>query len=119
MPPDRGRVKKNLRAAQRREPCGFRVPLIPADADADLREPRGPRAEAKIAWREIELFVKERVVRNVHLAVFPEEFAVRVDDHRGIVVKAGAAFLEDGCDDHDPQFRSERAAGVAGWTGNL
>src|SRR5207249_1591462 len=72
MPADRRREKKNLRAAQRSEPRAFGIPLVPADADADARELRLPREEAKVARREVKLLVVSRVVRNVHLAILAE-----------------------------------------------
>src|SRR6266487_3445308 len=36
MPSDRRRVKNNLRAAQGRQARRFRIPLVPANADADF-----------------------------------------------------------------------------------
>ena len=77
MPADRGRIKQNLRAAQRGQARGLRIPLVPANADADFPMRGRPGLEAEIARREIELLVKRRVVRDVHLAILPEILARR------------------------------------------
>lgn len=36
MPADGGQVEEDLRAVKRSEARGFRVPLVPANADADF-----------------------------------------------------------------------------------
>src|SRR5256712_791988 len=36
MPADSRRIEKNLRALQARQPRAFRIPLVPADQDADV-----------------------------------------------------------------------------------
>ena len=101
MPADGRGEKENLRASQRGQPRGLGIPLVPADADADLRKLRLPRAEAEVARREVEFLVKQRVVRDVHLPVFAEVRAVGVDDRSGVVVEARAAFFEKRGDDDD------------------
>src|SRR5205085_4292801 len=53
MPADRGRIKNNLGAAQRRQPRRFRIPLVPANADADLAALCFPCLKTEIARREI------------------------------------------------------------------
>src|SRR5438046_634858 len=82
----------------------LRIPLIPANADADFSKRRVPRAEAKIARREIKFLVVKRVVGNVHLAIHAEKFSVGVNDRSGVVVNAGRAFFKKRRDDHDAQF---------------
>ena len=51
MPSDRRWIKQNLGAAQSCEPRGFRIPLVPANADADFPLRGGPRLKTKIARR--------------------------------------------------------------------
>ncbi len=99
VPADRGGIKQDLRAPQRRQPRRFRIPLVPANEHADLSEPGLPGAKTKIARREIEFFAVERVVRDVHLAIEAQQRTVRVDDGRGVVIKARGAFFEQGNDD--------------------
>ena len=94
MPADRRWIENDLRAAQRGEPRRFGIPLVPANADADFAVLRLPRLKSEIARREIKFLVIQRIVRNVHLAIFAEQFSVCVDDRRGIVINARAAFLE-------------------------
>src|SRR5208337_1799982 len=60
--------------------------------------------EAKIAGSEIKLFVIERVVGNVHLAVDAAERAIRVEDRGRVVVEARSALLEERRDEHDFVF---------------
>ena len=85
VPADRRRVEEHLRAEQRRDARGLRVPLIPADQDADRGVARlphleaGPRArsplvvEVPVAGREVVLLVEQRIVRDVHLAIHAEQ----------------------------------------------
>ena len=94
MPADRCGIKNNLCAVQRRQARRFRIPLVPADADADLTLGCWPRLKSKIAWREVKLLVIQRIVRDMHLPVFAEQFSIRVNDCGGVVIEAGAAFLE-------------------------
>ena len=67
---------------------------------------RRPRFETEIARREVKLLVIRRIVRDVHLAILPEELAVGVDDRRGVVINAGGAFLEKRGDDDDAAVRA-------------
>src|SRR5215470_13753727 len=94
MPADRRWIKNNLRAAQRRQPRRFRIPLVPANAHAELAALCVPRLKAEITRREIKFLVIKRIVRNVHLTIFPKKFSVRVDDRGGVVINAGHAFFE-------------------------
>ncbi len=50
--------------------------------------------KAEIAGSEVELFEEERIVRDVHLAVEPEQRAVGIDDRRRVVIQPGGALLE-------------------------
>src|SRR3984893_4798774 len=94
MPADRRRIKNNFCATQRGQSGGLRIPLVPANADADLAALRVPRLKAEIARRKIKFFVIKRIVRNVHLAILAQQLAVRVDDCRRVVIHARAASLE-------------------------
>ena len=47
MPADRRRIKKNFRAAQRGQARRFRIPLVPANADADFPVRGCPRLEIR------------------------------------------------------------------------
>ncbi len=68
---------------------------------SQAEKPRSPGVKVKF-------LVEERVVRNVHLAIFAKITSVRVDDRRGIVVDSGRAPLEErGHDDH-AEFLGER-----------
>ena len=75
--------------------------MIPANADADVAALRRPVFETEIAGREVKFLVKRRVIRDVHLAIFPEKFSVGVDDRGGVVINAGRAFFEKRRDDDD------------------
>ena len=119
VPADGGGEKKNLRAGQRGQPRGLGIPLIPADADADFRVARLPRAEAEVARREVKFLVKERVIRDVHLPVFAEIRAVGVDDRRSIVIEAGAALFKKRRDDDDAAFLRQCAQRVGARAGDF
>ena len=114
MPADGGRIEEDVRAGERREPRGFRIPLVPADERRDAAELRIEGAEAEIAGREVELLEEERIVRDVHLAVEAEQRAIGVDDRGGVVIEAGGALFEQRRDDDDAQFGGQRAEAVGG-----
>ena len=103
--------------AKRGQPRGFGIPLVPTDAGADAAEPRVEAAESKIARREIKLFIVERIVGNVHLAIHARGAAVGVEDHRRVVIQAGGAALEQRADNHHAMLGrgpGQRGAGGAG-----
>ena len=109
VPSDRGRIKQNLRATQRRQPRRFRIPLIPANADADVPMRRAEALETEIARREVKLLVERGVIGDVHLAILADDLAIGAEHDRGIVVNAGRAFFEERRDNHDAQFAGELA----------
>src|SRR5712691_4605189 len=109
MPADSGWIKNDFRAAQRGQSRRFRVPLVPANADADFPARSVPSLKSKIARRKIKLLVIERVVRDVHLAIFADKFSIRVDDSGGVVIDTGPAFLKQGRDDDDAKLAREFA----------
>src|ERR1019366_10713286 len=94
VPADRGRVDEDLGALHGRQAGGFGEPLIPANQNADAAKARVESAKAEIAGSEIVFFVEERILRDVHLAIKTEDGAVRIEDHRGIVIDAGGAAFE-------------------------
>ena len=104
MPTDRRRVEQNLRPLKGRETRRFGIPLVPANTHADPTESRVPSTETQIAGSEVKLFVKERVVRNVHLPVFAEKRSVGIDDRRRVVIKARRSTLEERGDQNDSAF---------------
>src|SRR5439155_16868872 len=86
VPADGGGIKQYLSPLQRRETRAFGIPLVPTDEHADLRVPGLPRFETEIARREIKLFIVQRVVGNVHLAIDAEQRTAGVDDRRRVVI---------------------------------
>jgi hypothetical protein len=44
------------------------------------------------------------VIRDMHLAVFAEQISIRINDCRGVVINAGAAFLEKRGNDYRAGF---------------
>ncbi|MOA23360.1 hypothetical protein D3C78_1439750 [compost metagenome] len=64
------RIEEDFGTHQRHAACGFRIPLIPADADADFAEFGIPYLESGIAGIEIKLFFIARPIRNMAFAVF-------------------------------------------------
>src|SRR3990172_7767462 len=100
-PADGGRIEKYLRARQGRQSSGLGKPLVPANQPRDFCVPRLKSREAQVAGGEIEFFVVERVVRDMHLAILAGDGAVGVDYHRGVVVDPGRAFFEERGDDDD------------------
>src|SRR5260370_33751120 len=78
MPADAGGIKNYVRAAERGDPRSLRIPLVPADLHADARVLRVEIRKAEIAGSEIKLFIVERIVGDMHLAVFPEERSVGI-----------------------------------------
>src|SRR5216117_3129547 len=70
MPADCRWIKNNLRAVQGSQPRRLRIPLVPAHADTNFAPCCVPRLEPKIAWREIEFFVIQGIIGNMHFAIF-------------------------------------------------
>ena len=89
---------------QRSEARCFWIPLVPANAHANFAALRRPRLKPEVARRKIKFFVIQRIIRDVHLAIFAKNPSVRVDDCRGVVINAGAAPLEKRRDDHGARF---------------
>src|SRR5437899_575393 len=73
VPADAGRIKNHLRAAEGGEARAFRIPLVPTNLHADARVLGIKIRKTEIAGSEIEFFVVQGIVGNVHLAVFSEK----------------------------------------------
>src|SRR5262249_33072390 len=80
------------------------IPLVPANLHANARVSGIEIRETEIAGREIKFFVVERVVGDVHFAVFAEESAVGIEHTNAVVINAGSASLKNGGDDRDFAF---------------
>ena len=84
--------------------------------------PRGRRgvesAEAQVAGSEVILFVVQRVVGDVHLAVEAAQGAVGVKKDGRVVIDAGRALLEQRRDQDDPQLLGQGGQPVRDRAGN-
>ena len=94
MPADRGGIEQDLGALQRGQAGAFGIPLVPAHQRAHAADGGVESAIAQVAGGEVILFVVERVVGDVHLAIEPAQGAVRVEDDGRVVIDAGGALLE-------------------------
>src|SRR4030095_10293055 len=82
MPADCRWIKNNFCATQCGQSRRLRIPLVPANADTYLATRCGPRQKSEIARREVKLFVIQRIIGNMHFAIFTEQFSIRIDDCR-------------------------------------
>src|SRR5882724_6001968 len=123
MPAYAGRIENNLRSAKSGDAGTFRIPLVPANLDADFAILCFKVGETKIAGSEIKFFVIERIVWNMHFAVFAEEAPVRVEYRAGVLINAGGAALKKRNYQDDFPFLGylrERFGGRAGnWLGEV
>src|SRR4029077_12658279 len=78
MPADRRRIENYIGAAEACKARTFGIPLVPAYQHADAAEFRVEIGKAQVPRSEIKFFVIERIVRNVHLAIFSEERSVSI-----------------------------------------
>src|SRR5438270_12744775 len=101
MPADRGGIEDDLGPGESSQPRALGIPLVPADERAHASEVRVEGLEAEIAGSEIKLFVIERIVGDVHLAIQPEDLSVGIDHHGGVVIDAARALLKERGDDRD------------------
>src|SRR4029077_3265433 len=117
MPADTRGIENHLSALESGQARTFGIPLIPTNLNADASISGIEIGEAEIAGREIKLFVVERIVGDVHLAVFAEERAVGIEDGASVVINASGPAFEEGNDQDDFQFfrnLRERVGGGAG-----
>ena len=99
-------VEQNLGALQHHGARGLRVPLIPADADADRAGFGLPRLEAGVAGAEVIFLLIARTVGDMALAVDAEDLAVSIGNRHAVVV-ARAVLLEEGDGNDELQFLGE------------
>src|ERR1039458_4746666 len=118
MPTDRRRIKEHGSPLQRREPRALRKPLIPADQRTQAAGGGVEGAESEITGSEVGLFVVERVVGNVHLAVEPAQRTIGIEDGRGVVIDAGRPLFEHRCNYDDAVLACGGGEFIAGRAGN-
>jgi len=118
MPADAGGIENDLRSAEGGDAGALGIPLIPANLHADFAVVRLEIRETEITGREIKFFVVERIVWDVHFAIFAEEAAVGVENGAGVVVDAGGAALEKRNDKNDFFLFRYFGEGVGCGTGN-
>src|SRR5258708_26598163 len=102
MPADAGGIKNDLRAVEGGNPRSLGIPLVPTNLHADASIARIEIRKAQVAGREIKFFVIERIIGNMHLAVFAEESSAGVEHRAGIVITARDAPLDKR--DNQPAF---------------
>src|SRR5689334_9473434 len=104
---DRSRVEEDLRAHQHHRPGRLRIPLIPANADAERRTVwAAPHLETRVTGPEVEFLLVTGAVGNVALAIDAGDFPVGAD-HREAVVMVGPIQLEKARRDPDLQLLRE------------
>src|SRR5438552_2970971 len=118
MPADRSRIKQHVRALQRRQARALGIPLVPANQRAEASGAGVESAESEVAGREIELFVIERIVRDVHFAIKAAQGTVTIEDGGGIVVDPGGALFEQRRDQDDAVAARRGRELFAGRAGN-
>ena len=94
MPADGRGIEKNLGALQRGQAGAFGIPLVPADQRAHAAHAGIESAIAEVAGSEVKLFVIQRVIGDVHLAIEAAQRSVGVEDDGRVVIHAGRALLE-------------------------
>src|SRR5688572_16444637 len=119
VPADGSRIKEYLSAGEGGQARGLRIPLVPADQNSDSPVASVPGPESEVSRREVEFFVVERIVRDVHLAVFPEIGSVGVQNGRGIMIDAGRSPLEQRGDKNDLQFARKGSQKLRGRSWDL
>src|SRR5258707_14865380 len=104
MPADSCGIEENLSPLESGQAGRFRIPLIPADQNADPAKARIESPETKVAWCKIIFLVIQRVVRNMHLPIETQQGAVGVEYYGCVVVQAGRPTLEKRSDNHRARF---------------
>ena len=72
----------------------------------------------EVSGREVELFVIQGIIRNVHLPVDAEQAAVPVDHRCRVVEQPGRPPLEEGNDEHDPKISGHLTQGLGRGAGD-
>src|SRR5690554_6743009 len=106
MPAYGCRVKQYLSSLKCRQSSGLRIPLVPANQGSYFSFFRRKGFEPGISRRKIKLFVKMRIIWNMHLAVETRIGAVGIDDVSAVVVDSRHSFFEERYDDDHTQFLS-------------
>src|SRR6266404_577764 len=117
-PPDRRWVEQNLRSGKRGQTRRFRKPLVPANQRPDPGIFRLMSLKAQVARGEIEFFVIERIVGNVHLAILAGDLSIGVDNHRRVVISAGGALFTKRGDNKVLLPAGDFTQGFSRWPGN-
>src|SRR5580700_10160186 len=118
MPADRGGIKEHRRALQRRQACALRKPLVPANQRAQAADAGIESAKSEIPRSEIKLFVIERIVGDVSLAVEAAERAVGIENGGGVVIDAGCALLKQRRNQDDAMLPRRRRKFFAAGAGD-
>ena len=95
---DGGWVKQDVRPHQHHRPGGFRIPLVPANADADPGIASVPDLEPGVAGAKIEFLLIARSVRDMTLAVDPHDRAAVIDHGERVVMVRPIALEKAGWD---------------------
>src|SRR5262245_9681702 len=101
VPSDGSRKKQDLSTAHGCEARPFGIPLIPTDEHPDIRKASFPSPKAQVTRGEIKFFIIQWVIRNMHLAVYAEQFSIRINNCSRIVVEPGGPLFEQGSNDHN------------------
>jgi len=117
QPADGGRVNEDLSAAQRHQAGSFRIPLVPANQDADFSKFRVPNRPSAIAGGEVKFLFECGILRDVGFPIESHQRAVGIVDGGGVVIESGAAVLEQRGNQHDPEFASKFSQTVGDWAG--
>lgn len=112
-------VQQNLGPAKCEQSGCFGIPLIPTDADSQAPEFGLGHSESQISGRKVKLFVVQRVVGNVHLAILSDHFTVGVKSDGRIMIKTMRSPFEDRTGDHDPVLFGSALQLDAGRPGDL
>src|SRR4051812_42753227 len=83
---DGGGVEKDISAEQHHAARRFGIPLVPADADADLAPRRLPDFVAAVAGAEIEFLLIAGTVGDMCLAVGAHDRAIGPDGDNAVVI---------------------------------
>src|SRR5882724_5605833 len=118
MPADGSGIKKNVGALQSGEARTFGIPLVPADESAHASVFCVKSLEAKVAGREVKLFVVKRVVRDVHLAIEAFGAAIGVKDDCRVVIETARAAFKDRNHDGSFGFASDCGERFRRWSGH-
>jgi hypothetical protein len=119
VPADGGGEEEDLGAFEGGEAGAFGIPLVPADEGADGAGGGAGGFEAEVAGGEVELFVVERVVGDVHLAVEVGDGAIFFDGDGGVVVQARRSPFEKAGYEDDAGLAADAGEDIGGgaWDG--